>query len=82
MSGPFRFAADELGGPEGRQVRGALDAARALEDVAHDAPVATGTAFPDRVMAAIAHEPAPVAGGFLLPLRRNGIIRGFAESVR
>jgi hypothetical protein len=82
MSGPFRFAADELGGPEGRQLRGALDAARALEDVANDALTTTDSAFSDRVMAAIVHEPSPVAGGFLLPLQRNGIIRGFAESVR
>jgi uncharacterized membrane protein YgcG len=82
MSGPFRFAADELAGPDGRQLRGALDTARALEEIANDAPVTTDPGFSERVMAALAEEPAPVAGGFLMPLRRNGILRGFAESVR
>jgi hypothetical protein len=82
VSSPFLFGADELGGADARRLAGALEAARALAHVADDAPATDGPAFSDRVMAALANEPSPATGGFLLPLRRNGIVRGFAESLR
>jgi uncharacterized membrane protein YgcG len=82
VSRPFLFGADELAGPHGRQLAGALEAARALEQVADDASVTNDTAFTERVMAALAREPSPMAGGFLLPLWRKGIFGGFAESLR
>jgi len=82
MTGPLRFDIDELGPTEGNELDDALEGVAALERVAEDVPVRAGTAFSDRVMAALAAEPLPGAAGFLLPLRLRGPFRGFTESVR
>jgi hypothetical protein len=82
MSGSNRFGLDELGPTEGREPEYAMDAVRALELAAEEVPAGTGAAFSDRVMAAIADEPLPGTVGFLSPLRRRGVLAGFADSVR
>jgi hypothetical protein len=82
MSGPGRFGVEELGPTEGTELDDALEAIGALERVGQDAPVHTGPAFSDRVMAALADEPVPGSVGFLFPIRRLGPVRGFTESVR
>jgi hypothetical protein len=82
VSGPPRFGAEELGATEGKELDHALDAIVALEAVADGLTVRVDPAFTDRVMAALAHEPSPMPVGFLAPLRRRGLLAGFAESVR
>jgi len=82
VSGTARFGSDELGGPDDGNVADVVVAVRALEEAVDDVSVKTGSGFSDRVMAAIEKEPSPAPGGFLLPLWRHGIIRGFRESVR
>jgi uncharacterized membrane protein YgcG len=47
-----------------------------------DVPTSPGPVFSDRVMAALADEPVPSTTGFLAPLRRLGLVAGFAASVR
>lgn len=82
MSGPFRLGTEELGQVDGADVEGVREALAALELAADEAPVMTGPAFSDRVMAALADEPSPAPTGFLLPIRRRGLVAGFAASVR
>ncbi|HTK44284.1 MAG TPA: hypothetical protein VL749_02880 [Patescibacteria group bacterium] len=76
------FGPEELGPTEGSELDDSLEAIRSLETVAADANVRTGTAFTDRVMAALANEPSPAPAGFLLPLQRRGLLAGFGQSVR
>ena len=76
------FGPDELGPTEGSELDDSLEAIRSLETVAADANVRMGTAFSDRVMAALANEPSPAPAGFLLPLQRRGLLAGFGQSVR
>jgi hypothetical protein len=82
VTGPSRFGFEELGPTEVNELDDALEAVSALELAAEDAPVRTGPAFTERVMAALADEPAPGSVGFLLPLRRRGPFLGFIASVR
>jgi len=82
MTGRFGFDVDELGPTEGNELENAFEAIGALQRVAEEAPVRTGPAFTNRVMAALTDEPAPGAVGFLGPLRDRGIFRGFGASVR
>jgi hypothetical protein len=72
----------ELGKTDPADLAEALETARRLEAAIDEAPVWTGAGFSDRVMAAIANEPAPAPTGFLAPLRRLGLVRGFGTSVR
>ena len=80
MSGPLpgRFSPDELSGLEDRtptpgELADAVAAARELERLAIDAPI-VGAAFTDRVMAAIAREPAHrPAAAFLVALGHGRI---------
>jgi negative regulator of sigma E activity len=78
----MRFGPDELGQAEGNELVDSLETIRSLESVAADANVRVGTAFTDRVMAALADEPTPTPAGFLAPLRRRGLVTGFVESLR
>ncbi len=90
-----RFGIDELGDAFGSELADALQMGRQLEsaidrigttlpavetgfDVATEARGGLG----DRVMAALANEPAPAPTGFLLPLRRAGILGGLLASFR
>lgn len=81
-----RLTMDELGDAFGNELADALEAGRwlqaAIEETTRDLPAAaTGFdaateargGFGDRVMAALADEPAPAPVGFLLPLRRRGV---------
>lgn len=90
-----RFSPEELGdafGPEGAE---ALETSRLLHeaiDASGPGPVGRGASFgpaagpsdgfADRVMAALADEPAPAPAGFMLPIRRRGLLRGLWSSVR
>jgi hypothetical protein len=47
-----------------------------------DAATEASGGFGDRVMAALADDPAPSATGFLLPLRRVGLLPGLPASFR
>jgi hypothetical protein len=90
-----RFGMDELGDAFGSEVADALEVGRLLESsidastmelpaaaTGFDAATEARGEFGDRVMAALADEPAPAAAGFLLPLRRRGYVRGLGASVR
>jgi hypothetical protein len=81
-TGPRTMGVDELGTADAREVAAALAAARLLSSAIEDAAVRPGPAFSDRVMAAIADEPAPAEAGFLAPLYAVGLIRGLGASVR
>jgi len=82
MTGRLPLGPEELGPTEGNELDDALEAIDALERTAADAPPGATVGFTDRVMSAIAREPSPAPTGFLLPLRRRGLLTGFAESVR
>ena len=90
-----RIGMDELGEGFGSEVADALEAGRFLEaaidasamelpavETGFDAATEASGGFADRVMTAIADEPAPAPAGFLLPLRRSGFLRGLGASVR
>ena len=90
-----RFGLDELGDAFGSDVADALEMGRLLESsidqTAMELPaVETGLhastgargGLADRVMAALADEPAPTPAGFLLPLRRRGFLHGLWASFR
>jgi hypothetical protein len=80
--GPRNVRPDELGDAEGAELHDALVAGNRLADSMDDAPVQPSLAFADRVMAAVEREPTPGATGFLVPLRRRGLVGGFRDSVR
>lgn len=82
MTGPRAFAAEELGDARPDELTDALMAAGWLDDSGSDAPATSSGAFSDRVMAALADEPTPSTVGFLVPVRRFGLIGGFSASVR
>lgn len=81
-SGPRGFEPAELGTTDPADLADALESARRLEASIEEMPIATGASFSDRVMAALADEPAPTSTGFLAPLRRRGVVRGLGASVR
>ena len=90
-----RFTLDELGDAFGSELTEALEMGRQLEasieriglslparDTGFDVATAASGELGDRVMAALANEPAPATTGFLQPLRRLGVVRGLGASVR
>ena len=82
MTGGRRFDPTELGTDQPDELEDALAAAAWLGTAADIPAVAPSPAFTDRVMAALADEPAPSPVGFIVPLRRRGFLPGFAASVR
>ena len=74
---------DELGPTGGldREVEVAFEAGRWLEDAAETGPFAMSAGFTDRVMASLATEASPATAGFLVPVRRDGLVAGFIASV-
>jgi hypothetical protein len=72
----------ELGDIDSRDLPDAMAAARRLESALDGAPVRASDGFADRLMAALADEPAPAPAGFLVPIRRRGLLGGFGLSVR
>ncbi len=82
-SGPMPLHPDELAGEAvgAQQLASALDAARALEQVAAGPSASPSAGFADRVMASIATEPVPSGRGYLVPLRRLGLA-GLGTSLR
>lgn len=82
MSGQHPFDPMDLGGTSAEELDAALDVARLLEASAADTSAHATADFADRVMAAIADEPAPSNAGFLVPVHRRGLVAGFADSVR
>ena len=82
MIGQRTLQPGELGDIDVRDLADAMAAARRLETALDDAPVRPSDGFADQLMAALADEPAPVAAGFLVPIRRRGLVGGFGDSVR
>ena len=77
MIGPRNLHPDELGETEGMDLQDAMRVANRLVESMDDVPAYADLDFADRVMAALADEPTPGATGFLLPLRRRGLLGGF-----
>lgn len=77
-----RFDTVELGDGDWRELHDALEAGRALDASIDEVPVRVSDDFTNRVMTAVAGEAAPGSVGFLVPLRRRGLLAGFGESVR
>lgn len=82
MTGRRPLGTDELGSGSPDELDAARTAGTWLEASIDDAPVRPRSDFGDRVMAALADEPAPSSTGFLAPVRRLGFAGGFAASVR
>ena len=82
MIGPRNVHPDELGEADGMDVQDALRVGNRLIEAMDDVPMPTREDFVDNVMAALADEPTPGTTGFLVPLRRRGILGGFRDSVR
>lgn len=82
MSGPRGFDTRELGTDRPDEHDDALAAAMRLEASMIEPPANASAGLGDRVMAALADEPAPSTVGFLAPVRRRGLLAGFAASVR
>jgi hypothetical protein len=72
----------EFGGGFDGEVEEALEAGRWLEDAAETGSFSMSAGFADRVMASLATEAAPAAAGFLVPVRRDGLVSGFLTSVQ
>ncbi|MBF8290942.1 MAG: hypothetical protein HW391_1910 [Chloroflexi bacterium] len=83
---PGSFRPDELVGadsaPGDADLATAWATARDLENSLKLEAIAPSAGFADRVMAAVALEPAPRRGGFLVPLRVQPGLAGFLTSVR
>lgn len=82
MIGPRSFDPRELGDARVDELDAAAEVAGWLEASVTDAPGTPSTGFGDRVMAALADEPTPSTVGFLVPVRRRGLLGGFTDSVR
>lgn len=82
MSGQQPFDLSELGTERRDEREDVLAAAGWLDATIDNAQVRPSAGFGDRVMAALADEPAPSPAGFLAPLRRLGFLAGFGASVR
>jgi uncharacterized membrane protein YgcG len=82
MMGPRNLHPDELGDTEGMDLHDAMRVANRLTESMDDVPVHARLDFTDHVMAALADEPTPGTTGFLLPLRRRGVLGGFRDSFR
>jgi hypothetical protein len=83
---PGSFRPSELDGSEQRagdaDLAGAYAIARELEASLPSESIGPSADFTDRVMAAVALEPAPRAAGFLAALRARPGLAGLATSVR
>lgn len=84
--GPGPFRSDELDGdgigiPDAERAE-SLAAARELEQTLAPERIHPSAGFADRVMAAVAREPAPRLTGFLAPLRTHHGLAGVVASVR
>jgi uncharacterized membrane protein YgcG len=82
MIGPRNVHPDELGEAEGMDIQDALRVGNRLVEAMDEVPLPTDQDFVDNVMATLADEPTPGWTGFLVPLRRRGILGGFRESFR
>ena len=82
MIGPRNVHSDELGEAEGMDVQDALRVGNRLIEAMDEVPMPTGEEFVDNVMTTLADEPTPGTTGFLVPLRRRGILGGFRQSFR
>jgi hypothetical protein len=82
MIGPRNVHPDELGEADGMDLQDALRVGNRLVEAMDEEPTPTDQDFVDNVMAALADEPTPGTTGFLVPLRRGGILGGFRESFR
>jgi hypothetical protein len=80
MIGPRNLHPDELGEAEGMDLQDALRVGNRLVEAMDEVPMPTDEEFVDGVMAALADEPTPGTTGFLVPLRRRGILGGFRQS--
>ena len=80
MIGPRSVHPDELGEAEGMDIQDALRVGNRLVEAMDEVPMPTDERFVDNVMAALADEPTPGSTGFLVPLRRRGILSGFRQS--
>jgi uncharacterized membrane protein YgcG len=82
VTGPRRFGPEDLGTDRSDELDDARTAAAWLDEAADVPDVSPSAGFGDRVMAALEGEPAPRPAGFLAPVRRLGLLGGFAASVR
>jgi uncharacterized membrane protein YgcG len=82
MIGPRNVHPDELGEAEGMDIQDALRVGNRLVEAMDEVPLPTDQDFVDNVMATLADEPTPGSTGFLVPLRRRGILGGFRDSFR
>ena len=82
LRGPRPIGPEELGDGDVGELRDAMAAGRRLDQSIDDVAVRVGEDFTARVMAAVAKEPSPGTVGFMLPLRRRGLLAGFGDSVR
>jgi hypothetical protein len=80
--GPRNLHPDELGETEGIDLQDAMRVANRLLESMDDVPAHADLDFADEVMAALADEPTPGTTGFLLPLRRRGLLGGLRDSLR
>jgi uncharacterized membrane protein YgcG len=80
MIGPRNLHPDELGEAEGMDIQDAVRVGNRLVEAMDEVPMPAGESFVDNVMASLADEPTPGSTGFLVPLRRRGILGGFRES--
>ena len=79
---PRQLRPDELGAGDPAETAAALSTAGIIASAIDEGPTHVLPGFADRVMAAIADEPAPAPAGFLTPMRSRGLLAGFAASIR
>jgi hypothetical protein len=82
LRGPRSIRPEELGDSDYRELREALAAGRRLDESIDDVAIQVDEGFTGRVMAALDREPSPGTVGFVVPIRRRGLIAGFGESLR
>ena len=82
MIGPRNLDPDELGEAEGMELQDALRVGNRLVEAMDEVPMPVDEEFVDNVMTALTDEPTPGTTGFLVPLRRVGILGGFVQSFR
>jgi len=82
MIGPRNVHPDELGEAEGMDLQDAMRVGNRLVEAMDEVPMPADEGFVDNVMAAVAREPTPGSTGFLVPLRRRGVLGGFRDSFR
>lgn len=82
MTTPRPLDQHELGADRPDELDAALAAGSWLAAAIETPAVSPSAGFADRVMAALAGEPAPALVGFMEPVRSRGFLAGFAASVR